>query len=377
MKVLRIGIVGCGKIADGHAEVLRYMEGVELVAVCDREPILAEQLAVRFGIAGWYEDMAAMLERERLDVVHITTPPGVHLALTRQAVAAGCHVFLEKPLALTAGESLELIEAVVSGGRMMSINYWPNFDPPAMELKRMLRDGVIGDPVHVEAFIGYDLAGAYGQALMGDAAHWVHRLPGKLFQNMMDHIVNRIVPLFPAEEPEVHAFAYKRREAVRGDGTDALLDELRVVLKAGAVSGYGSLCSHARPVANTLKVYGTKSTVEVDFNNRTVVSALGQRYPSALGRLFPAFGMARQYLKQGMGNVGAFRRSEFQFFAGMTTLLGMFYEAIRTGGEPPIAYREILEVVRVMDQVIEQVYPAQAAAEAGVPVSGSAAGGGR
>ncbi|MCU1320299.1 MAG: gfo/Idh/MocA family oxidoreductase, partial [Edaphobacter sp.] len=183
LKKLRIGIVGCGKIADGHAEVVQHLEGAELVAVCDREPLLAEQLAVRYGVPGWYGDLGQMLERERLDVVHITTPPGVHLALTRQCVAAGAHVFLEKPLALTAPESQALIDAVVSGGRQMSINYWPNFDPPAMEFKAMLAQGVIGEPVHVEAFIGYDLSGAYGQALMGDAGHWVHRLPGKLFQN--------------------------------------------------------------------------------------------------------------------------------------------------------------------------------------------------
>ncbi len=225
----------------------------------------------------------------------------------------------------------------------------------------MMARGVIGEPVHVEAFIGYDLAGAYGQALMGDAGHWVHRLPGKLFQNMMDHIFNRIVPLFPDVEPEVNAFAFKRREAVRGDGTDALLDELRVVLKAGGVSGFGSLCSHARPVANTLKVYGTKNTVEVDFNNRTVVLASSQRYPSAVGRLVPPFQMASRYLKQGTSNVGAFRRSEFHFFAGMSKLLELFYAAIRTEGALPISYGEILRVARVMDRVIEQVYPASAA----------------
>jgi predicted dehydrogenase len=356
MKVLRIGIVGCGKIADGHAEILKYLEGAQLVAVCDREPLLAEQLAVRFDIPKWYASLDEMLANERLDVVHITTPPGVHLALTLQCAAGGAHVFLEKPLALRAAEGRELIESVTAAGLQMTINYWPNFDPPAMEFKRLLASGVIGDPVHVEAFIGYDLAGAYGQALMGDPAHWVHTLPGKLFQNMMDHIFNRIVPLFPDAEPEVHAFAYKRREAVRGDSTDALLDELRVYLRAGSVSGFGSLCSHARPVANTLKVYGTKSTIELDFANRTVVLAASQKYPSALGRLVPPFQMASRYFSQFRKNIGAFRRYEFQYFAGMSTLLELFYASIRTGGAPPIPYSEILRTMDIMDRVIEQVY---------------------
>ena len=361
MRDLRIGIVGCGKIADGHAEVVKHLDGVELAAVCDREPLLAEQLAVRYGVPAWYGDMAEMLERERLDVVHITTPPGVHLALTRQCVAAGAHVFLEKPLTLTAPESRTLIDAVLAGGRQMTINYWPNFDPPAMQFKKMLAEGVIGDPVHVEAFIGYDLAGAYGQALMSDAGHWVHRLPGKLFQNMMDHIFNRIVPLFSDVEPEVHAFAFKRREGVHGNATDAMLDELRVFLRGGTVSAYGSLCSHARPVANTLKVYGTKATVEVDFNNRTVVTAVSQKYPSAVGRLIPPVQMASRYAAEAKKNLGQFRRHEFHFFAGMSKLLELFYDGIRRDTPPPIPYAEILRVADVMDRVIAQVYPASMA----------------
>ena len=361
---MRVGIIGCGKIADGHAEVLAYLDGAELVAVCDREPILAEQMAVRFGIPKWYADAAEMLAAERLDVVHITTPPGAHLMLTRQCVDAGAHVFLEKPLALNARDARELISVVERGDRQMTINYWPNFDPPAMELKRMVASGVLGDPVHVEAFIGYDLAGAYGQALMGDPGHWVHGLPGKLFQNMLDHICNRMTPFFPAgAEPEVHAFAWKRREGVRGNATDAMKDELRMVVRAGTVTAYGTLCSHARPVANTMKVYGTRGTVEVDFNNRTVVRNVTQKYPSALGRLMPPFQMAARYFAQARRNVGMFRRSEFQFFAGMATLLEAFYAGIRQGGPPPIAYSEIVQVAEMMDQVHQQVYPAESADE--------------
>ncbi|MES2390602.1 MAG: Gfo/Idh/MocA family oxidoreductase [Acidobacteriota bacterium] len=355
-KRLRVGIVGCGKIADGHAEVLRYMAGVELAAVCDREPILAEQLAVRFGVGAWYTDTAEMLAKAQLDVVHITTPPGAHLALTEQCAAAGAHVFLEKPLALTSADAEKLIASVEKAGLMLSIDYWPNFDPVALEMKRMLTDGVVGEVVHVEAFIGYDLAGEYGRALMNDPRHWVHGLPGKLFQNMLDHICNRMTPFF-TEEPEVRAMAYKRRLGERGDSTDALLDELRFVAKSGRVSAYGTLCSHARPVANTMKIYGTAATLEVDFNNRTVVATTTQKYPSSLGRLFPAFVMARRYWAQAWKNVGRFRRKEFQFFVGMETLLTRFYDAIRNGGEPPIAYREILMAARMMDSVYAQVYP--------------------
>ena len=155
----------------------------------------------------------------------------------------------------------------------------------------------------------------------------------------------------------MNAFAYKRRPEVRGDATDSLLDELRVYLRGAGVSGYGSLCSHARPVANLLRVYGTKNTMELDFSNRTVVLAASQTYPSLIGRLIPAFQMASRYLAAGRRNYAAFRRHEFQFFTGMSTLLEAFYESIGTGGEPPIPYAEILKVADVMDRVIQQVYP--------------------
>ncbi len=88
-----------------------------------------------------------------------------------------------------------------------------------------------------------------------------------------------------------------------------------------------------------------------------MVLAASQKYPSAIGRLFPAFQVAARYLKAGRQNLSAFRRHEFQYFAGMSTLFELFYQGIRTGGSPPIPYDEIMKVVTVMDRVIEQVYP--------------------
>ena len=358
---LRVGIVGCGKIADAHAEVLTYLPGAKLVAVCDREILLGEQLATRFAVPRFYADLSDMLAAEKLDVVHITTPPGVHLQLSKQSVEAGAHVFLEKPLTFTASESAELIRIVEAAGKKLSVNYWPNFEPHMMEFKERFAAGEFGEPVHIEASIGYDLGGAYGQALMSDPNHWVHRMPGKLFQNIMDHMFNRIVPFFgaggPDGDPEVHAFGFKYRETVRNDSTDDLLDQLRVVLRSGRLSAYATLASQAQPVGNTLKLYGTKATVEVDFNLRTVITTGSQRYPSSLGRLFPPFQQAMKYLRQGRSNVRAFRQYRFHYFQGMTELLTQFYSAVRTGGPLPISYEEILATGRIMDTVNAQVYP--------------------
>ena len=61
---LKVALVGCGKIADAHVEEIRRIPAVQLCAVCDLEPIIAEQLAVRYSIPHWYSDVAKMLEVE-------------------------------------------------------------------------------------------------------------------------------------------------------------------------------------------------------------------------------------------------------------------------------------------------------------------------
>src|ERR1700730_16663326 len=107
---LKVGIIGCGKIADGHIEEIQKLSCARVVAVCDLEPILAEQLACRYSVPNWYADFDHMLSECRLDVIHIATPPHSHVTLARKAAEAGCHVFLEKPLAPMAQDALSLIE---------------------------------------------------------------------------------------------------------------------------------------------------------------------------------------------------------------------------------------------------------------------------
>src|SRR4051812_21863630 len=107
--MLRIAIIGCGKIADQHVQAIRRISGCEIVAACDHEPLMAGQLAERFGIAGQFSDVAAMLRSAAPDVVHITTPPQSHFALGAQSLNAGSHVYLEKPFTVTADEAESLI----------------------------------------------------------------------------------------------------------------------------------------------------------------------------------------------------------------------------------------------------------------------------
>ncbi|MGH9615416.1 MAG: Gfo/Idh/MocA family protein [Acidobacteriaceae bacterium] len=354
---LKIAIIGCGKIADAHVEEIRKIPSVHLAAVCDLDPIMAEQLACRFAVPQWYSDSAKMLEVEKPDVLHITTPPQSHLPLTRQAVAAGCHVYLEKPVAPRHCDAEAIVAAVRASNCKLAVNYWPNFEAPALELRRLLDTGVLGRPVHVESLLGYDLSGEYGTALKRDPNHWVHRLPGKLFQNVLDHILNKIVPYLDEEEPFIQALAYPGDADAAETSSNPLLDELRVVIRGSHTSAYATFSSHARPIGHSLRVYGTKNTAYVDFAARTLVLERKQTFPSALGRLFPPFLVAKDYLRQGLTNVNRFSHSRFHYFDGMRRLLSEFYLSIETDSPPPIPYSEILRVSSMMETIFAQVYP--------------------
>lgn len=358
--MLNIGIVGCGKIADGHIEEIQKLGCARVLAVCDVEPLLAEQLAVRYSVPNRYTDFDRMLSEHQLDVIHVATPPHSHLVLAQKAAEAGCHVFLEKPLALNATDGRRLIECLQQTGRKMTINYWYNFESPALALKEFVAKGNLGDPIHIESYYGYDLAGGFGQALLSDDRHWVHQLPGKLFQNIIDHAINKITPFLPDEPVEIIARAYHRRQ-LKDDRTDGVLDELRVMIFAGGVSAYVTFSSHARPVGHFMRIYGTKNTAHIDFALRTMLVEKKQAVPSALGRLLPPFKSSWQSLRQATHNVREFAGSHFQFFAGMNRLLSEFYESILHDSPVPIPYAEILRVSQIMDEISVQVYPARMA----------------
>jgi predicted dehydrogenase len=355
---LRVAIVGCGKIADGHVEEIKKIPGdAQVVAVCDREILMAEQMATRYALPAYYDSFERMLDKERPDVVHITTPPESHLALTRMSVAAGAHVYVEKPLALNHADAEALVDAVAKAGKKMTIGYTFLFDPPALEMRKLITEGALGEIVHVESYFGYSLTGQFGSALLADAGHWVHKLPGKLFHNSIDHMLNKLTEFMDDEEPRINATAWRRRASNFGDVRDDLQDELRVIMFGKRVSAYNTFSSHVTPAAHFVRVYGSKNIAHVDYISRTVTLEPGPKYPSAIGRLLPAFGQALQFAREGARNGSALARGDFQFFSGLQRLFHMFYQSISAGAPLPISTRDMLRISRWMDEIFAQIKP--------------------
>src|SRR5690349_5274394 len=150
--MLKVAIVGCGKIADSHAAQIGRITGSQIVGVCDREPLMARQLAERFPIARWTSDLGELLATARPDVVHVTTPPASHLDVARACLAAGCHVYVEKPFAIDANQTEALIALATENGRKLTVGHDDQFSHVARRLRALVQDGYLGGrPIHIES----------------------------------------------------------------------------------------------------------------------------------------------------------------------------------------------------------------------------------
>lgn len=145
---LRVGIIGCGGIANGkHMPNLAKIVEVEMVAFCDIEIEKAEVAAKKFGInsAKVYDDYKELLKDESIDVVHVCTPNRSHSFITVDALEAGKHVMCEKPMAKTTQEARYMLEAAKRTGMKLTIGYQNRFRGDSKYLKEICVNGTLGE----------------------------------------------------------------------------------------------------------------------------------------------------------------------------------------------------------------------------------------
>ena len=125
---IRVGVVGAGWFASRrHLPDLKALVGVEVVALCRRNPEKLERVADHFEVRGRYRDYGEMLDREALDAVVVATPHALHYVQAREALERGLHVLLEKPMTLAAAEAEELIGLASKARRVLSVALNPPF----------------------------------------------------------------------------------------------------------------------------------------------------------------------------------------------------------------------------------------------------------
>jgi predicted dehydrogenase len=143
---VRVGIIGCGKIARSHVTALRGVDGVQVVAVADVDIARARAFAAAHTIPSAYPDADRMLA-SGLDAVTVCTPHGAHEAGVLAAARHRTHVLCEKPIALTVAQARRMIEATTAAGVRFGVLFQRRFWPAALGVRRAIEDGRLGTPI--------------------------------------------------------------------------------------------------------------------------------------------------------------------------------------------------------------------------------------
>lgn len=355
--MLKVAVIGCGKIADSHLSQIMRIRECEIVGVCDREPLMAKQLFERFPVRNYYNDVAAMLSEARPDVVHIATPPQSHFELSKLCLEAGCHVYVEKPFTLFEEQAQVLISLAEVKGLKITAGHDDQFSHVARRMRSLVQSGFLGaGPIHMESYYAYEIGlSGYAGALLGDPKHWVRRLPGKLLHNIISHGIARIAEFFPSPSPKVIAHGFIS-PTLKKFGESEIIDELRVIISDQTrATAYFTFSSQMRPGLHQFRIYGTKNGLILDQDQETLIKLRGERRKSYLEKFVPPFSLANQYVGNAVTNFRKFLANDFHMKSGMKYLIEAFYESITKGTPVPIPYSEILLTARIMDAIFVQL----------------------
>jgi predicted dehydrogenase len=355
--MLKVAIVGCGKIADFHALQIQRIKGCEIVGVCDREPLMAQQLAERFPVKRCFTDVAELLDTARPDVVHITTPAESHFDLARFCLEQGCNVYVEKPFTLYLQEAEQLVKLAERKRVKLTVGHNDQFSHVARRMRALVQSGYLGGPpVHMESYYSYDLGDpSYARALLGDKNHWVRKLPGKLLQNVISHGIARIAEFLTSDSPHVIAHGFVSSLLKQIDESE-IVDELRVIISEEVgTTAYFTFSSQLRPPLHGLRLYGPKNGLIVDQDHEILIKLRGQKFKSYADMFIPPALFAQQHLGNLLNNARLFFGCDFHMDSGMKYLIESFYRSVQDDAPVPIPYREILLTSRIMDAIFEQL----------------------
>ncbi len=340
---IRVALLGCGQIADAHLSQIQRIRSAEVVAVCDMYEDLAYQAAARFNVPAIFTNLETMLADTKPDVVHVTTPAHTHAPLSIQLMQAGCHVYVEKPFTLDGPEAEQVLKVARKTGKQICVGHDQLFDPLWLKAKLWIKQNVIGEVRHVESILGYPISGNFGALVAANPNHSVRKLPGGLFQNTISHPLYRITDLMGDEEPTLIGGWYQRPDF-------DFPTELSTAFEGTTVTGSLTFSTRIPPQRIT-RIYGSKGTLELDFDTQTIRRSPIPTLPGVFSKLHGPWQHLNNAFWNMTHNCWRFAKSDIHYFGGMKTLFEQFYQSTTGTASPPISLREIKAVTVLMDRI--------------------------
>jgi len=343
---LTVAVVGCGFIAQSvHIPSLVRSKRAKLVAVCDRNDELARDVARRFRIGKYYSDFSEMLEREKPDMVDICTAVSTHAPLSIQAMEAGCHVLVEKPMALTTDEADGMISTSRQRGVRLGVVHDMLFCLVMMRIRSLVRIGIVGEFVGVEI---RQVCPPQHYVGVRDPNHWWHTLPGGVFGDILPH------PIYLAREllGELELVAVHSRKV--GHLEHMRFDELRVILEGErGIATISSSCNS--PSMMVIDIFGTEMNLYGNLYNGVVIKYRGKSdygQGSPLQRALENLSWSFQMLSSTASTAA---RVILGKRGGHRILIEEFIESIQNGTELPITAEDDRRTLKLLEEITSQM----------------------
>jgi predicted dehydrogenase len=341
MTPVRAAVLGTGRIAVQHLSCLRRLPDVDVVAVCDLSPGRAQAAAERFHVPAWYVDHRRLLERHAPDVVHVTTPPASHVELALDSLAAGAHVFVEKPAAPALPDVERLLEAARDADRDLVESYTYVFSHQVQRILELAERGALGEVVHVDVSLALGITAPGSPFIDPHVRHPALDLPGGPIADFTTHLASLAVAF--AGPHRTLAVSSARRGAAPLDA-----DELRALIAGERATATISFSADARPEGLWLRVDTTGGRAVASlFETRLTterVRPLPRFVESLLNGLQEGRDVAASAVGSALRKVGGGPGS----YEGLWTLIGRTYAALAAGTPPPVRPPQILAVNRLV-----------------------------
>jgi predicted dehydrogenase len=344
---VKAAVVGAGRIARQHLECLTELAGADVVAVCDLSPVTAEAAAERFGVPHWFVDHQAMLAECEPDVVHVTTPPASHVPVASDALRAGAHVIVEKPITPTLPELDELLGLASETGRHVVEDHNYVFNSQTRRLLELRDTGALGEVVDVEVSICLDITAPGSVFTDPNLPHGALAMPGGAIADFLTHLAS-LACAFVGPHRDVRSVWTKR------DPYSPLrADEMRAVVEGERGTAGLSFSSGGAPDIFRLRVQGTHMRAEANLFEAGLVVERVRGGPRPLQPVLNGFAAARDTAWSGVAGLVRKLGGGPGSYEGLWELVRLSYEAFRTGAEPPVSRESILAVNRLATAVLD------------------------
>jgi predicted dehydrogenase len=344
--VLRVGVIGTGRISEEHLRFLAADPRTSLVGVCDVSPSLARYAATRFDADGAFTQYPEMLTTARPDVVHVLTPPHTHVAILRDCLMAGAHVIVEKPVAPTLEEFETLWALALTRGRRLIEDHNYRFNRPILRVEEALRAGRLGEVREVEVRMCLGIREQGGRYADENLPHPSHRLPAGVLHEFLTHMCYLALRFVPAWN------GVRAVWSNHGGGSLFAFDDLDALVLSGLTHARLRFsCTHS-PDCFTVTVRGTKGWAEADLYQHSVTIV----EPRRVGKqLTPLANQAIRGVALTRAAVTGFWNKIMQGtpYEGLATFLDRTYAALVTGDEPPVGYDDMRGAAALIDALVQ------------------------